>query len=98
MIFLGYPSGVKGYLFMRLPNNVLFKGTTAIFDKEMMPKCTKVVRQHFTPIGNKTHKSKEDPPIPLKADDDDDDFVKLLRHGRVFLLSFILYLIIYVTL
>jgi len=44
MIFLGYPSGIKGYLFMRLPNNVLFKGTTTIFDEEMMPKCDKVKR------------------------------------------------------
>jgi len=41
MIFLGYPDGVKGYLFMRLPYNTLFKGTTAIFDEEIMPKCDK---------------------------------------------------------
>jgi hypothetical protein len=45
MIFLGYPDGVKGYLFMRLPNNSLFKGTTAIFDEEMMPKCSKVIKR-----------------------------------------------------
>ncbi len=71
MIFLGYPDGVKGYLFMRLPNNILFKGTTAIFDEEMMPKCSKIVKRRFTPIGNKP--SKEDTPLPLE-DDDDDDF------------------------
>jgi hypothetical protein len=53
MIFLGYLDGVKGYLFMRLPNNVLFKGTTAIFDEEMMPKCSKIVKRRFTPIGIK---------------------------------------------
>jgi len=45
MIFLGYPDGVKGYLFMRLPYNTLFKGTTAVFDEEMMPKCTKIVKR-----------------------------------------------------
>ena len=45
MIFLGYPNGVKGYLFMRLPYNTLFKGTTAVFDEGMMPKCTKTVKR-----------------------------------------------------
>jgi hypothetical protein len=66
MIFLGYLDGVKGYLFMRFPNNSLFKGTTAIFDEEMMPKCSKVIKRRiidvfklyfflkiFTPIGDK---------------------------------------------
>jgi len=77
MIFLGYPDGVKGYLFMRLPNNGLFKGTTAIFDEEMMPKCSKVIKRRFTPIGDKKP-SKEDPPIPMEADDEDD----FLPHRR----------------
>ena len=45
IIFLGYPDGVKGYLFMQLPYNTLFKGTTAIFDEEMMLKCSKVVKR-----------------------------------------------------
>jgi hypothetical protein len=76
MIFLGYPDGVKGYLFMCLPNNILFKGTTAIFDEEMMPKCSKNIRQKYTPIGNKKP-YKKDPPIPLEADNDDD-----FRHRR----------------
>jgi len=57
---------------MRLPNNVLFKGTTAIFDKEMMPKCDKVKRRCFTPIGANKPKSKGVTPIPLEAVDDDD--------------------------
>ena len=79
MIFLGYPEGVKGYLFMRLPNNVLFKGTTAIFDEEMMPKCDKTVKRRFTPVGDKIPKpSKEDPPIPLEEDSDAD----FPRHRR----------------
>jgi len=71
MIFLGYPDGVKGYLFMRLPFNTLFKGTTAVFDKGMMPKCSKVVRRRFTPVSDKLP-SKEDPLIPPEADDEDD--------------------------
>jgi len=73
MIFLGYPDGVKGYLFMRLPNNVLFKGTTAIFDEEMMPKCSKTSKRPFTPIGDNIP-SKEDTPVPQEAVDDEDDF------------------------
>ena len=72
MIFLGYPEGVKGYLFMRLPNNVLFKGSTAIFDEEMMPKCPSMVKRRFTPIGDKIpRKTKEVPPIPQETDDED---------------------------
>ena len=72
MIFLDYPEGVKGYLFMRLPNNVLFKGATAIFDKEMMPKCPSMVKCCCTPVGDKIpHKTKEVPPIPQEMDDED---------------------------
>ena len=71
MIFLGYLDGMKGYLFMRLPNNVLFKGVTAIFDENMMPKCDKVVKRRNTPLGDK-QPSKEDPPVPTEAADDDD--------------------------
>ena len=53
MIFLGYLEGVKGYLFMWLSNNVLFKGATAIFDEEMMPKCPSTVKRRYTPVGDK---------------------------------------------
>ena len=74
MIFLGYPDGVKGYLFMRLPNNVLFKGVTAIFDKDMMPKCEITAKRRFTPIGDKIPKENEVPPIPKETDDDGDLF------------------------
>src|SRR5260221_4537161 len=77
MIFLGYPDSVKGYLFMWLPNNVLFKGTTAVFDEEMMPKCSKVIKQRFTPVGDKIP-SQEDLLIPEEAGDDDD----FPRHPR----------------
>ena len=72
MIFLGYPEGMKGYLFMWLPNNVLFKGTTAIFDEEMMPKCNKIIKCKFMPLGTKKP-SKEDPLIP-QEDNDNSNF------------------------
>ena len=74
MIFLGYPDGVKGYLFMRLPNNILFKGVTAIFDEDMMPKCETATKRRFTPIGDKIPREKEVPPIPQETDDDGELF------------------------
>ena len=39
MIFLGYTSGMKGFKFMRKPNNVIFHGVTAMFDEHMFPSC-----------------------------------------------------------
>ena len=72
MVFLGYPQGVKGYLFMRLHNNSLFTGVTAIFDEEMMPKCPKDAKRRYTPIGDKIPTNNEVPPIPQEAADDDD--------------------------
>jgi hypothetical protein len=41
MIFIGFTDGMKGYKFMRLPNNVIFHGSTAVFDETMFPKCDK---------------------------------------------------------
>jgi hypothetical protein len=70
MIFLGFVDGVKGYLFMKIPNNSLFTGVTAIFDEEMMPKCSTQKPRQFTPIGDKITR-KEGPPIPKEAADED---------------------------
>ena len=39
MTFIGYPQGIKGYLFMRSPNNVLFTAVQALFNKTLFPKC-----------------------------------------------------------
>ena len=39
MTFLGYTSGVKGFKFMRKPNNVIFQAVTALFDEFMFPYC-----------------------------------------------------------
>jgi hypothetical protein len=41
MIFLGFKPGIKGFRFMRMPNNVVFMGATAIFDETLFPKCEK---------------------------------------------------------
>jgi hypothetical protein len=80
MVFLGYPDGVKGYLFMRLHNNSLFTGATALFDESLFPKCplarTDLQRRGFIPVGNDPI---EDPSnevndnIPMEAGDDNLD-------------------------
>ncbi len=46
-VFLGFPLGTKGFLFMRLHNNSLFTGVTALFDEEMMPKCPTFKKASF---------------------------------------------------
>ena len=39
MTFLGYTSGVKGFKFMRKPNNIIFHAVKALFDENMFPHC-----------------------------------------------------------
>ena len=39
MTFIGFADGVKGYLFMRNPNNVVFTAVKALFNEKMFPKC-----------------------------------------------------------
>ena len=51
MIFLGYPDGVKGYLFMRIHNNTLFTGATALFNETLFPKCPLSKSRGFTLVG-----------------------------------------------
>ena len=50
MIFLGYPQGTKGYLFMRGPNNMLFTATQALFNETLFPKCPYVHHSRYTPV------------------------------------------------
>ena len=50
MMFIGYPTGTKGYLFMRLPNNVLYMAVQALFDETLYPKCLDMHRPGFTPL------------------------------------------------
>ena len=39
MTFIGYPTGTKGYLFMRFLNNVLYTAVQALFDETLYLKC-----------------------------------------------------------
>ena len=70
MIFLGYKEGVKGFLFMRQPNNVLFTGATALFDEKLFLKCPEGKLRGFIPVGEDPS---EDPSeVPISLDDGDD--------------------------
>ena len=44
MMFISYSDGIKRYLFMRSPNNVVFTAVKALFDETMFPKCPEMQR------------------------------------------------------
>ncbi|KZP09577.1 hypothetical protein FIBSPDRAFT_697184, partial [Athelia psychrophila] len=68
MIYIGTADdNKKAYKFMRLPNNVIFTGTTALFDETLFPKCPDHKQRTFTRIGENPNN------IPLEVSDDDDD-------------------------
>ncbi|KZP19087.1 hypothetical protein FIBSPDRAFT_744467, partial [Athelia psychrophila] len=52
---------------MCLPNNVIFTGTTTLFDETLFPKCPDRKQRTFTRIGENPND------IPLEVMDDDDD-------------------------
>ena len=52
MIFLA--SGMKGFKFMRKPNNVIFHSVTAMFDKHMFPSCLDNISPGSTHIDRKS--------------------------------------------
>ena len=48
MTYLGNAPGIKGWLFMHGPNNILFTATQATFNKTFFPRCPKAVRRPTT--------------------------------------------------
>jgi hypothetical protein len=70
MTFIGYPQGIKGYLFMRSPNNVLITAVQALFDETLYPKCPDMCCLGYTPA--------LDPPVGEQGEynisPDDDEF------------------------
>jgi len=74
MIFLRYKDGVKGFLFMRAPNNVLFTGATALFDEKLFPKCPDGKLRGFIPVGEIPSEDPEEVPISLDDGDDSPDW------------------------
>ena len=77
MVYLGQPNGVKGYLFMRLHNNMLFTAATALFDEQMFPKCPEGKKGGHTELGEEQPNNDSnghnngDNNIPPEDDDDD---------------------------
>jgi hypothetical protein len=70
MTFIGYPQGVKEYLFMRSPNNVLFTAVQALFDETLYPKCPDMRRPGYTPAPDQPDGEQGEYNIPP----DDDEF------------------------
>jgi hypothetical protein len=79
MIFLGFKPGMKGFRFMRLPNNIIFMGATAIFDENLFPKCEKPSIPDVTTIPEalpdnvSVHDPSEDPPSNSNIPSEDND-------------------------
>ena len=76
MCYIDHSEGMKAYKFMRLHNNTIFIGTTAIFDEELFPKCSASHKKDQSgPVnwhrGDAPNGSTPDQPIPM---DDDDEF------------------------
>ena len=49
--FIGLADGVKGYIFMRSPNNVIFTAAQALFNETLYPKCPDMHQLGYTPVG-----------------------------------------------
>ena len=81
MVFLGYRSGHESnMIFMCAPNNVLFYGTTALFDETLFPKCPGYKIPPITQVPNKRKKKSnedEEPTVVIEyetdSSDDDDE-------------------------
>jgi hypothetical protein len=70
MTFIGYLQETKGYLFMRLPNNVLFTAIQALFNETLYPKCPDMRRLGYTPAPDPPVGEQGEYNIPL----DDNEF------------------------
>jgi hypothetical protein len=71
MTFIGYPQDIKGYLFMRLSNNVLFTAVQALFNKTLYLKCPDMHCPEYTPAPDQPDGEQGEYNISL--DDDEND-------------------------
>jgi hypothetical protein len=51
MTFIGLVEGIKGYIFMRSPNNIVFTAIQALFDETLFPKCPNMHCLGYVPVG-----------------------------------------------
>src|SRR5258705_13008687 len=66
---------------MRLPNNVLFTGATALFDEKLFLKCPDGKLRGFIPVGEDPS---EDPnEVPISLDDGDDGPDRTTPYPRI---------------
>jgi hypothetical protein len=70
MTFIGYSQGIKGYLFMRSPNNVLFTAVQALFNETLYLKCPDMHCPGYTPAPDQPDGEEGEYNIPL----DDNEF------------------------
>jgi hypothetical protein len=70
MTFIGYFQGIKGYSFMRSPNNVLFTAVQALFDETLYLKCPDMCCLGYTPAPEQPDGEQGEYNIPP----DDDEF------------------------
>ena len=69
MTFIGYPQGVKGYLFMRSLDNVLFTAVQALFDETLFLKCPDMRRLEYTPAPDQPDGKQSEYNIPPVDDE-----------------------------
>ncbi|KZV59051.1 hypothetical protein PENSPDRAFT_555549, partial [Peniophora sp. CONT] len=77
MIYLGVaPGNLNNWLFMRLPNNVLFTSTQAIFDEKLFPRDKDSMAARHRPAELPIPRRKKTPKrsSPPTVVDDDNDF------------------------
>jgi hypothetical protein len=70
MTFIEYPQGIKGYFFMRSPNNVLFTAVQALFNETLYLKCPDMHHPGYTPAPDLPVGKQSEYNIPP----DDDEF------------------------
>jgi hypothetical protein len=74
MAYLGTSEGIKGHCFMRLENNVIFLGATAIFDETVYPKCSTQKRHATTRINEPIeHQPSLEPPSTPNGEEIEDN-------------------------
>ena len=64
MTYLGNVPGVKGWIFMRSPNNILFTAAQATFNETFFPRCPKAVRRPTTRL-----QTPAPPPVQCSKDE-----------------------------
>ena len=62
MTFIGYTNGVKGFKFMRKPNNIVFQAVSALFDENIFPHCPDYISPGHMRVGVQPPREDNIPP------------------------------------